>query len=410
MLGSYSISGLSIVTPEKLFEDSSIKVEKGNITGIGSKADYDIDVKGRYYCYPAIINVHDHMRGNYLPKVGPKEGTYYLNWHFWDEDLKSAPVYHEREKNPVEDLYLLSAYKNLFSGVVTVNDHFPHNINGKYIPALPIKVNQNYTLAHAVESFALDWGDGIEVEHRRAIEKNFPFIIHCAEGFDAETQSAVQTLKKLDCFDDHNVLIHCIGFSDEDIKSTQKAGATIVWCPGSNMFMFNVTCKIRKILDAHINVAIGTDATHSGSPNILEEIRFAAQTYKKMYDEELDEKILFDMTTINPAIAFRMQHQIGSIEEGKLADLLLVKPRHDDPYKAFVDIRMEDIELLTLDGKPVYGSAEFEDLFKQYEVDYTQIKVKKRNKVVVGDPAGLMARIRNAVGFKKSFDFIPIDD
>ncbi|MBN2443051.1 MAG: amidohydrolase family protein [Spirochaetales bacterium] len=410
MKESYSLSGVSILTEGSFLENSSIKINRDKIEDIGSLSGNNMKIKDNLYLYPAIINVHDHFRGNYLPKVGPKNGTFYLNWSYWDNDLKSAPVYEEREKNTVEDLYTLSMYKNIFAGVVTVNDHYPHALNEQYISGMPIRLITNYAIVHAISSFALKWGDSLKVEHKRAVENNFPFITHCAEGFDEETQSAIKTLEKNKCLDDHDVLIHCIGFSDEDIKKVQKVGATVVWCPGSNMYMFNVTCKIKKILEAHINVCIGTDSTHSGSINILEEMRFAREVYGKMYKEEISPESIYKMVTINPARAFRIQPDVGTLENGKQADLLLIKPGDQDPYKAFVNLQMEDIELLTCKGNPVYGSLEYEELFKGRGVEYTKVKVRKKNKLIVGDPVGLMKRIRKAVGFEKVFDFIPLDD
>ena len=409
MQESYSLSGISILTSGSFLENTSIKIERDKIDDIGKTAKNDIKVKDNLYLYPAIINIHDHFRGNYLPKVGPQSGTFYLNWSYWDNDLKSSPVYEERENNSVEDLYSLSMYKNIFSGVVTVNDHYPHEESEKYIQNLPIRMIRDFSIVHAVSSFALQWGDSIKVEHKRAVENNFPFITHCAEGFDEETQSAIKTLEKIKCLDDHDVLIHCIGFSDEDIKKVQKQGATVVWCPGSNMYMFNVTCKIRKILGAHINVCIGTDSTHSGSANILEEIRFARQVYAKMYNEDISPEDIYNMVTLNAAKALRIQHEIGSIKVGKCADVLLINPRDKDPYKAFINLQMEDIELLTYNGNPVYGSAAYEELFTSRDIEYTKIIVRKKEKCIIGDPAGLMRRIRKAVGFKKTFDFIPID-
>jgi 5-methylthioadenosine/S-adenosylhomocysteine deaminase len=409
MRHTYSISGISIVTPLDFVKDSSIIVENGKIAEIGVKADENYKAKNRLYLYPALINVHDHLRGNYLPKVGPKAGTFYLNWSPWDDDLHQAPVFYEREKNSIEDLYLLSAYKNIFSGVVTVNDHFPHYINDPIIPTLPLHVITEYTLEHSAQSFSLKWGNGIEAEHKRAIAKNWPFIIHCEEGFDAETQTDIERLEKLGSLDDHTVLIHCIGFSDRDIEKTRKAGATIVWCPGSNMFMFNTTCKIRKIVAAGINTCIGTDATHSGSPNLLEEMRYARAVYRKMYRQTLDAKTMLEMVTINPARALRMQDRIGSIETGKNADFLAIRPRCEDPYEAILACQMEDIEFLSLDGNPVIASREFEGLFKARKADGTKVKLRGTDRTVTGYPVELMKRIHENVGFAKTFDFIPLD-
>jgi len=409
MQNIYSLSNITLVTPDKVHRDQSVKVEQKRIAAIGAKAKFDISsADGDLFLYPGLINVHDHLRGDYLPRVGPKPGNYYLNWAPWDNDLKSSEVYKERAAITIEQNYFLGAYKNLFSGVVTVNDHFPHEFNEEFIPVLPIRVIQNYTLAHECSSYDLKWGDGIEAEHARAVKNNCPFITHLEEGFDEEAQRGIEILEELHCLDDYDILIHCIGFSDEDIKKTKKAGAAVGWCPASNIFMFNLTCKIRKILEAGIPVSLGTDSTHTGSVNLLEEMRFARKTYRRMYGEDLPAHTLVQMVTANPAAAFRMQDKIGSVEEGKLADLLLIKPRDNDPYEALVNAEMKDIELLIQEGRPIYGSVKYEELFAGSS-DYTQLSVGGREMLVKGDPAALLAGIRKAVGFKKVLDYLPFD-
>ncbi len=408
MLNVYSLSGSTLVTPEEVLSPRSVKIVRRRIERIGTQAKIDFDSRG-LYLYPALINVHDHLRGDYLPKVGPEPGDYYLNWSYWDRDLKGSAVVEERSRLSVEECYLLGAYKNLFSGVVTVNDHFPHEYNEPFLPRLPIRVIPEYTLAHECSSFDLKWGDGIEVEHRRAQERNHPFITHLEEGFDEESQRGIEILEGLHCLDDHDVLIHCIGFSDEDIGKARDAGASIVWCPASNLFMFNVTCKIRKILQAGINVCLGTDSTHTGSVNLLEEMRTARGIYRRMYGEDLDARQIARMVTINPARAFRRQADLGSLEENKLADLLLLRPSRDDPYEALVNARMEDIELLVQEGSPIYGSARFEELFAAKKIGASRIRVGGREMLVVGDPAGLLRNVRQKVGYRKELDYLPFD-
>lgn len=408
MQKTYSLSGITLVTPQKIHRAQSLKIDQKRIAAIGAKAKFDIKSDDGLFLYPAMINVHDHLRGDYLPRVGPKPGNYYLNWAPWDNDLKSSEVYKERANITVEQSYFLGAYKNLFSGVVTVNDHFPHEHNEELIPLLPIRVIQNYTLAHECSSYDLKWGEGIEAEHARAVENNYPFITHLEEGFDEESQRGIEILEELNCLDDYDILIHCIGFSDEDIKKTKKAGATVAWCPASNIFMFNLTCKIRKILEAEIPVCLGTDSTHTGSVNLLEEMRFAREIYRRMYGEDLLARSLVQMVTANPAAAFRMQDKIGSVEEGKLADLLLIKPRENDPYEALVNAEMEDIELLIQEGRPIYGSVKYEELFADGK-NYSRLAVGGREMLVKGNPAALLAEIRKAVGFKKVLDYLPFD-
>jgi len=128
MLATYTLSGLTIVTPDAAMPGSSIQVDQKKLGRLGGRSKFDLRFGDGFAAYPALINVHDHFNGNYLPKVGPPPGEYYINWSDWEKDLRASEVIKvERAKTSVEERYLLSAYKNLFSGVVTANDHFPTN-------------------------------------------------------------------------------------------------------------------------------------------------------------------------------------------------------------------------------------------------------------------------------------------
>lgn len=409
-MDSYSITSGMIVTPHRIERNGSVDVQGDKIASLSHPGARRIDLSGTSIVYPALINVHDHLRGNYLPRVGAKPGTFYLNWSPWDNDLKASPTYTERSKLSVENLYFLSAYKNLFSGVTTVNDHFPHELNDELLPRLPIRAFREYCLAHECSSFDLKWGEGIEIEHERAKKLDWPFITHLEEGFDPESQDGVGVLERMGRLDERCLLIHCIGFSEEDIKKVAKARASVSWCPASNYFMFNVTCKIKKFLDAGINVSIGTDSTHTGSINLLEEMRCGRESYRKLYGDDLGAKTLFDMVTINPAKAFRFADRLGSIEEGKSADLLVLKGRIDDPYENLAQASMGDVELLVMAGKPLYGEERFLDLLGgKLPTGYSTIKVSGRRMFVFGDPSGLYAEVRRKVGFKKVLDYLPFE-
>ncbi|MDR0690177.1 MAG: amidohydrolase family protein [Spirochaetaceae bacterium] len=404
----YSLKNGVIVT--------SGRVPKTGVLGVSGERIFHpdttraADLEGRSFVYPALINTHDHLQGNYLPRVGPKPGTFYLTWLPWDNDLKASEVFIERSRLSREELYALSAYKNLFSGVATVNDHFPQAMNKTILPKLPIRAILNYGLAHEVSSYDLKWGDGVEVEHRRAVKNGWSFITHLAEGFDGESMDGVKTLERLGVLDNHCLLVHGIGFSDEDIRKVAKAGASVSWCAASNMFMFNVTCKIKKLLNAGVNVTIGTDSAATGSYNFLEELHYDRDLYRRLYGEDLPAQKIFEMVTVNAAKAFWMQDQIGALEEGKTADILVLKGRTDDPYENLISASMEDIELLTLAGKPLYGELRFIDLFGgKLPKGYSRITVADRPMFVIGNPGGLYREVRKKIGFKKILDFLPFE-
>jgi cytosine/adenosine deaminase-related metal-dependent hydrolase len=369
-----------------------------------------MDLKNESVVYPALINTHDHLQGNYLPPVGPKPGDFYLTWLPWDKDLKASATFTERSNLCREELYALSGYKCLFSGVTTVNDHFPQAINREILPQLPIRAILEYGLAHEASSYDLKWGDGLEIEHRRAAENKWPFITHLAEGFDEESMRGLKSLEKAGLLDKHCLLVHCIGFSDEDIAKAAKAGASVSWCAASNMRMFNVTAKIRKMLKAGVNVTIGTDSSATGSCNFLAEIKYGRELYRKLYGEDLPAKTIFRMCTETAARAFWMDDRTGTLENGKLADILVLKANTADPFENLVSARMEDIELLTLEGKPVYGETRFIELFGDtLPKGYSEITVGGRPMFVIGDPASLYRTVREKVGFKKELSYLPFE-
>jgi cytosine/adenosine deaminase-related metal-dependent hydrolase len=386
---------------------SSLGVQGRYLAGSGAAA---MDLKGASCVYPGLINTHDHLQGNYRPAVGPKPGQFYLTWLPWDNDLKASDTFRERSQLTRDDLYALSGYKCLFSGVTTVNDHFPQKFNSGILPALPIRAILEYGLAHEASSYDLKWGDGLEIEHERAKKNKWPFITHLAEGFDEEAMNGVNYLESLKLLDRHCLLIHCIGLSDSDIKKIAAAGASVSWCGFSNMFMFNVTCKVRKLMQAGVNMTIGTDSSATGTANLLAEIKYDRELYRGLYGEDLPAKAIFNMITDNAAKAFWMDHKIGTLEAGKFADILVVRRKNDDPYENLVNAAMEDIELLVLEGMPIYGELRFLDACGgELPADYTQITVGKRPMFVKGDPAGLYRECRKKIGFRKELDYLPFE-
>jgi cytosine/adenosine deaminase-related metal-dependent hydrolase len=203
-------------------------------------------------------------------------------------------------------------------------------------------------------------------------------------------------------------MVHGIGFSQKDIETVAKKRGNFVWCPGSNMFMFGKTAKVKDILEAGINTSIGTDSPSSGEINILEEIRFAKKTYKDMYREDLTDETIVKMITINPARAFKLENEIGSIEAGKLCDLLVIAGDGKDPYASLVNAEMKDIALVMMEGVPLYGDTDYEELFKDLGSELTKINVQSKDKYVVGDPRALVDKLRKSVGFHKELPYLPI--
>jgi hypothetical protein len=221
-------------------------------------------------------------------------------------------------------------------------------LNYTILPALPIRVIQEYSLSHEASSYDLKWGSGIEIEHQWAVKNRRPFITQLSEGFDEESMRGVEKLGALNA---HCLLVHCIGFSDEDIQNARN-----------------------------------------------------------LYGEDLPAKTIFEMITENADKAFLMENRIGTLEEGKLADILILKGRADDPFENLASASMEDIELVMLAGKPIYGEFRFLELLGgKIPNAYHEITVGGRPMFITGDPAALYLSIRRKVGLKKVLDFLPFE-
>jgi cytosine/adenosine deaminase-related metal-dependent hydrolase len=429
MIDEYSLSSLTLVTPHEIKRNASITVSDGKIKDFSVSKKRNYRLGDSYIAFPALVNAHDHLFGNYYPKIGSGP---YVCWLPWDYDLKSSPVYTERNKNSPFDIYMMSSYKNLLSGVTTVQDHIPHQINDPYIDRLPIRVLKDYCLAHEVSVYDLKWGEGIDAEYRKAVKNDIPFITHVEEGFDEESMRGIDILTDHGALSQYTVLIHGIGLSDQDIGKIARKKANFVWCPGSNCYMFNRTARLKEIREAGVNVSIGTDSTATGEINILEEMRFAKNVYRDMYGEELADKTLVEMVTVNPVKALRLQKKLGSLEPGKLGDILLISGSAKNPYSALVQAELKNIALVVMEGKPVYGDEKFEPLFNDLGLlsrgaagkvtvprgsvpktsaalsDYTRIRIQGKSKIIVGDPAGLMKKLRRVVGFHKELPYLPL--
>lgn len=400
----------TVVTPQRVISKGYLGINKNVIEKVATAKEAmnkSIQVEiNDLIVFPGLIDCHDHLLGTYLPRVGDRRP--YMNWLMWDNDLKSSPIYAERQQIDSKELYRMGAFRHLITGVTSVQDHIPHFVREMFSHDLPIRLISDYALAHSVGSFALPWGEGIEKEHELAKEKNIPFITHCSEGFDKETKRSVQVLNESNALSQNTVLIHGIAFSDSDIDLLRQKKVNVVWCPVSNLYMFEKTAPIQKLLDRGVNVCLGTDSPMSGSVNIFEEFFVAKSFYKKTYGEELSDRTLVEMVTTNASKAMCLP-SLGSLEEGNLADFIVIQGDKSNPYSSLVNMDFEKVMLVVIDGKPRFGDDSFIPLFEALEVPFQKIKVAGSKKVIEGDVLGLLERVRQSVGFRKELEYLPVE-
>lgn len=123
------------------------------------------------------------------------------------------------------------------------------------------------------------------------------------------------------------ILAHCVKLDNEEIKRLSKLNVSVSHCPVSNLKLGCGISNISKMLEEGINVSLGTDGQGSGSNlDLFETMKFTALLQKGIKEDpkELEAYEVLKMATINGAKALELEDKIGSIEQGKLADLIIV--------------------------------------------------------------------------------------
>jgi 5-methylthioadenosine/S-adenosylhomocysteine deaminase len=176
-----------------------------------------------------------------------------------------------------------------------------------------------------------------------ADELEVPIHIHLHETRDEILQSLrdhgerpISRLNRLGLLGPGLVCVHMTQLDEDEIALLADTGAHVVHCPESNLKLASGFCPVAKLLEAGINVAIGTDGAASNNDlNMLGEMRTAALLGKGVAGSAsaLPAATALRMATINGARALGLEDEIGSLEAGKSADLVALDLRdsHTQP-------------------------------------------------------------------------------
>ena len=416
---SYNLSGATVVTPTEVLLDTALTVADGQIVQLGASAGPSTDLRG-HLAFPALINAHDHLGGTWWPRVGPSRP--YPSVYPWLDELHASPVRAERNLNTIADIYELGVYRCLVAGAATVADHLWRIADPEFYQRFPIEVLYEYGRTWTVRE-PTAWGEGIAPEYEQAVRTGQPYIIHLAEGLDPETAQEMDVLLDAGALGRNTLIVHGIGLRPSDIQAMAAVGASLCWCPGSNLYLYEQTADLGLLTHAGLNVTLGTDSSLSGEFNLLEELRTARRHLADRVDQLwLDgrsiEQWLVEAVTTRAAHALMRQECCGRIAPGYQADLLILRDRGQDPYATLIEARMADIALLCRAGVPVYGDPRFEPLFQAHTPHYTQVDlcpttsnptaVPPQAKLVAGDPVALIRRLSHTVGRPLDFPFLPL--
>ncbi len=198
-----------------------------------------------------------------------------------------------------------------------------------------------------------------------------PILIHVAEmkkewedSEKANGMSPVQYLEKIGVLGPDIVAAHCIFVDGADRKLLAERGTGCVHNPSSNMMIASGVAPVPEMRGAGVAVGLGTDGP-AGSNNdldLMEEIDLAAKLAKisKMNPLALGAKDVVAMATIDGARALHMEKEIGSLEAGKKADLVLISlnepnavPMYDVYAQIAYSLKGSDVDTVVIGGRVV---------------------------------------------------------
>ena len=422
------IQNATIVTVNKgeILKNSSIAIEGDRIIDIGDSRELSIkypEVKkiidaSEKVVFPGFVNTHNHLFQTLFKGLG--DDMIIADW------LKK--VAYPLSTNLTEELAykgaMLGLMESLHSGITTSLDYmYAHpvkNLSDAVIQAMnDLKVRGIYARgflnsgeSHGAQKALFETPEEVEKDFRNLVEKhektsngrikiwlapsnpwantkemllktwelakeyNAGYTIHISE-----TEAPRRFTKEIHGYDDTELLevlgivgpnvlcVHCVAINDKDIAMFKKYDMKISHNPVCNMYLASGVAPVPQMINEGITVSIGLDgAASNNSQDMIESMKTTALLHKV---SSRDPKVLtaqkvLEMATIDGAKALGMDKEIGSIEIGKKADLVIFNPNLSskstpmhNPVSTLVYSSSErNVETVLVDGNIVLDNGE----------------------------------------------------
>jgi 5-methylthioadenosine/S-adenosylhomocysteine deaminase len=401
---SYILRG-TILTPSGALKHGYVGIVGGRIAAVSTKQP---DIPGAVVLgtdgivLPGFVDLHNHVSWNVLPRWHPPR--LYANRYEWRAD----PEYQRAVRQPFDDL---------------VDAHFCEMNAWGELRALvggttSIMATHGFACVHGLVR-NLDVNSGfygtVEIGRERIIDVigvplasdpdgraqfvagatfyiSNPYFealaVHVAEGTDALSEEEFTFLRSQSLLNPKGVLIHGIALGAADFQAMSATGTALVWSPRSNLELYGTTADVSAALDAGVEVALAPDWAVSGSSNMLDELKTADAWNRSQLGARLSSRQLVDMVTSVPAHAAGIDDEVGALQAGLRADLIVLRGDATNPYGSVVRARARDVQLVVIDGVPLYGDLALMQKFWPAG-DLEPIAIGKSTKMLAISAAGV---------------------
>ena len=403
------VLGGTIVTMDqtrRVIDDGGIAVSKGRIVEVGPRADIEsrytsrqkVNATGKVIT-PGLINGHTHV-----PMVLFRGLADDLDLQEW----LTKYIFPAEAKNVTEEFVRVGARLGLAEmirgGTTTYCDMYyfedaiadetakagVRGVLGETIIDFPVADNKTNAEGMAyVEKFVARWkGHDLIVpaiaphapytvseEHLKAARAfsdrtGAPIVTHISEtkrevddSIKAKGASPVAYLERIGFLNDRVIAAHMVWPQGTDIAILKRRGVGVVHNPQSNMKLASGVAPVPRMLAEKLFVGLGTDGAASNNDlNIWEEMDTVAKLHKVFTGDPkvISAQEAFELATIRGAQALHLAKEIGSLETGKRADLLVIDrdTLNQIPlYNVYSDLvyatKAADVETVMINGRVV---------------------------------------------------------
>ena len=212
----------------------------------------------------------------------------------------------------------------------------------------------------------------LQAAHACARANDVPLHLHAgyvpeeAEIYRAlNGTSQLVHLRELGVLDEQTVVVHANALDDDEEAAVSESGCQIVWCPTA-FFSLGIGGRSRFMMAERlrrgVRVSLGTDGSFDGTPgDTMQAARFVAQTYA----DPVSAEALLEMQTVNAAAAAGLESELGSLERGKRADVVVrsaqvaeAHPDNNPPHSLALRLGTGSVETVLVNGEVVFSGGQ----------------------------------------------------